>query len=327
MSRFLCTEDEIENNVYLAMCFFGENYVYEKEREAARIFLSSALSITADYKISFAFAMLLITYLTNLPDTNELVKKQQLGEQFLEYAINLLDGDETACQKFQNDFPFFVNKFEKKCKQFISEVRKKQRKNLTLENMDLLRSEEQKRLQAEETSLRNLERTEYPTVNLLSEHFALLCEIALRAVFQIDRQRIEQLIRIAERLSDVEKQSEYIVKERILSETETATQALEREINDKPTSLSLQHIRVLLGKIQNKVAELQKKNLERAESQITLVNPLQDDNYVLVDGRVRLVVNVQLQRGTAPIQNLEVKIIPMKSASTRRSPKIDCVEN
>ncbi|MDR2409771.1 MAG: hypothetical protein LBE13_16905 [Bacteroidales bacterium] len=306
--RSICKEDEIENNIYLSMCFLGENQVYDKDREMARIYLSTALSIPADYQISFAFAMLLVTYLTTLPDTDKLISKQG-SEQFLEYAINLLDQDKDACQAFTRDFPFFANKFYEKCKKFLNEVHKKQRKNLALNNIDLLRKEEQKRYQNEETSLKTLEMATYPTVNLVAERFAILRQIANQFVFQIDRQRLDRLAEIAELLPQIESQKEYLVIERQILEAENAVKNLDDEIQQKPSSLSLQHIKVLLEKLREKIGELKKKNIEESESQLIVVNPLQNDNYVLEGDRILLHIKVQLQRSTAPIQNLEIKIV------------------
>ncbi|MDR2169686.1 MAG: tetratricopeptide repeat protein [Planctomycetaceae bacterium] len=309
--RSLCNEDEIENNIYLSLSFLGENQVYEKDREMARIYLSTALSIPADYKIDFAFAMLIITYLTNLPDTNDIIVKQGT-ESFLEYAINLLDQEVDACHTFTQDFPFYVNKFYEKCKTFLNEVRKKQRRNINQilsTNIDLWRKEEQIRLQDEDVQFRSLETTTYPTVNLLSERFAGLRKIAQRSVFQIDRQRLDRLAEIAERLSEIDRQKDYFAKDKQISEIETAIQTLDNDIQLKPSSLSLQHIKLLCEKIQQKVGELKKKNIEDAEPKITVINPLQEDNYVLEENRIRLHIKVQLQRGTAPIQSLEVKII------------------
>jgi len=306
----LCKGNEIRDHLYRALSFFGEGYVYEQERELARISLADALSIHTGLPISFGFGILLISYLQKIPETSVIVEQQQGPENFLEYAIDLLDQDEYGCEQFAKDFPYFMCRFYDKSKELMKNIKAKERKCFDLyfkDDFEPQRKAMQKIIRDEKNKLETTLRSDYKSLNILAENYANLRSLNDDMRFTIDKERIDRLAVLAERFPEIDKQTTYLLSQRELNETATAVETIYKEIKDKPTALSLQYFYPLLDKLNDELRKLHNKKLENSASKLTVVNLLANDNYVLDENNhVQLHLKIKLTEGTAPVEALEV---------------------
>ena len=141
----------------------------------------------------------------------------------------------------------------------------------------------------------------------LTEKIALAKEIIPKLIFELDRQRVEVLVKALERASVLCQQEEFTIQENLCYEIDRSCQTLCEEIEGKPTKLSVENVYPIIKIIQDEVKAHLQQLQEQSKPDVKLdllVESYTPDN----DQKIPVRVEVSNKKGRNPAEALELVI-------------------